>query len=340
MLVCLGAVAVYWAATPILKLFPAAVTLPALIVQLDPAIAGLIVAGLVGLMLLTELCSISYCMARAWQQPRIVYVDDEENGVEGHFKITGRKSKPKSIEPASRHEICAFENIGIVRRRLGLPDRMKIDLLVEDADHLNAYTLGMDTPGGGKHLICMTSALVETMSTANTAAVIGHEMGHIRNRDSAMKLFMGCFQRFASIILFAPIFIVYLVAAILCWFLSLIPFLGILAKLFMFLLSMLAALIRFLQWIVMYPAHLYEQYVSRQCEYMADAVAAHSVGPSSIGRALYLIGRDEVTGKPPLLREVTDKMRMVNSSHPSFKDRLEAIRSRTYSRKGGHLRSA
>ena len=337
---CLGAVVVYWAATPILKLFPAAITLPALIAQVDPAIAGLIAAGLVGLMLLTELGSISYCMAKAWKQPRIIYVDDEESGIEGHFKITGRVSNPKTVEPASRPEICAFENIGIIRRRLGLSDGMEIDLLVEEAEYLNAYTLGMDTPGGGKHVICVTSGLVENLSTAHTAAVIGHEMGHIRNRDSAMKLFMGCFRTFASIILFAPIFIVYFVAAVLCWFLSLIPFVGVLAKLFMFLISILVLLIRFLEWIVMYPAHLYERYVSRQSEYMADAAAAHSVGPRTIGRALYLVGRDEMAGKTPLLREVTDKLRMVNATHPSFEDRLEAIRKRTYSRKTGLLRTA
>ena len=340
LLVCAGALAAYWAATPILKYFPAAITLPALIAEVDPAIAGLIFAGLVGLMLLNELFSISYCMAKAWQQPRIVYLDDEENGLEGHFKITGRISNPKTIEPASRHEICAYENIGIIRRRLGLPDSMRIDLLVEEAEHLNAYTMGMDTPGGGRHIVCVTSELMETMSTAHTAAVLGHELGHVRNRDAAMSLFMGCFRRFASIILFAPIFIVYFVASALCWLLSLIPFLGILAKFFMFLLSLLVGLIRFLQWIVLLPAHLYEQWVSRQCEYMADAAAAHTVGPGSIGRALFLIGRDEVTDKPPLLREITDSMRMANSSHPAFKDRLEAIRNRAFSRKGGHLYDA
>ena len=340
LLVCLGAAAVYWAATPILEMFPAAVTLPALIAEIDPAMAGLIVAGLVGLMLLTELCSISYCMYSAWKQPRIVYIDDADTGVRGHYRITGRKAKPSSMEPATRHEICAFENLHIVRRRLGLSDRVEIDLLIEDADHLNAYTLGMDTPGGGRHIVCLSSALVETLSTASTAAVIGHELGHVRNKDSARSLFMACFRSFASIILFAPIFIVYYVVSAVCVVLAFIPLLGILAGFFQFLLTILVFLLRWLERIVMYPAHLYEQYVSRQCEYMADAAAAHSVGPTSISRALHLIGRGEDGGKSALLTQVTDKLRMTASTHPAFPDRIEAIRNRTYSRPADRARGA
>ena len=338
-LVCLCATAVYWAATPLIELFPSVATLPAIVVQTNSYIAGLIVVALLVLMLLAEFSAICYCMVLVRKRPRIVYLDEKESGIKGHFKIIGKRSKPVSIEPASKREICAFENMNIVRRKLNLPDEMDIDFLVEDADHLNAYTLGIEMPGGGRHIICATSRLIETMPPANTAAVMGHEVGHIRNRDSAMKLFMGCFRTFAVTILFAPLFVVYLVASILYWFVSLIPFFSVLARFFLFLLSMVAAFIQFVALIVMYPAHLYERYVSRQCEFMADAAAAHSVGPTSIGRALYRIGRHEDSGRTHPLRKVTDKMRVINATHPSLTDRVKAIRSRAYSIKADDFRT-
>ena len=340
MLVCLSATAFYLIATPILELFPGAVTLPALIAQLDPVVTGLTFAGLVAFVLMTELYAVSYGMYRAWKHPRIVYIDDADTGVRGHYKIKGKKAKPKSLKPASRREICAYENIRIVKERLGLSGRIEIELLIYDSDVPNAYTIGMYTPGGGRHIICLSSALVDTMPTACAAAVIGHEMGHIRNRDVAMRFFMGAFRAAATIILFAPIFIVYLVVSILCFILSFIPLFGILARFFLFLLSILGFLLRWLERVVLYPAHLWEEYVSRQCEYMADAAAAHSVGPTSISRALHLIARDEESGGTAVLTQVTDKLRVTASTHPSILDRIEAIRNRTYSKPADYVHTA
>ena len=328
-LVCLCAIAVYWMATPLVMLVPAAVSLPALLAQANSYSAGPIVAALVIMILLTELCAIGYYMVRVRKQPRIAYLSDK-NGPNGHFKITGRISKPASIERASKNEICAFENMNVIRRKLNLPGDTVIDFLVEDAAHLNAYTLGIETPRGGRHVICMTSTMIETMPTANTAAVIGHEIGHIICRDCSTKLFIGCFRSLAVLILFMPIYMVYFVASILCWFVSLIPLLGVVAKFLQFLLSILTVFIRFLQMIALYPAHLYERYISRKCEFMADAAASLSVGPTSICRALYMIGRHEDAEESHLLRQVTEKMRVINATHPLIKDRIAAIRNRVY----------
>ena len=331
-LVCLGAAVIYWVATPVIEGVPALLTLPQMFAEWDATLAWSVLAVFLALTLLTEFSAISYCMYRAWRQPRIVHVKDVDSGVSGHFKITGSKASPASSARASRLEICAYENMDLIRERLEVPKQVEIDLLIEPSDHLNAYTLGMDTPAGGRHVICLSEVLVETLSNASTAAVIGHEMGHVRNRDSATILFMGCFRNFASIILFAPIHLVCLAVKVLSWVFSLVPLLGMLARFLLFLLAILVTLLRFLERVVMFPAHLYERYVSRRCEYLADAVAAHSVGPNAIGRALHLLSQFGPPGKTRLLHQVTKKLRIVTSTHPSFEDRIKAIRNRTYSK--------
>lgn len=358
-LVCLSAGVWYWVATPLLELYPSIPTLPALLEQLDGATIALIAAGFVSLVILTELCSISWCMYNAWKLPRIKLLEREKleeivgkgalrgprdghryltrNGQFYYCRVTGRKERPRSVTPASGLESCALDNMEIIKERFKkrlkkIPGQSEIDLAIEDADHRNAYTLGMDTQAGGKHLICLSSKLVEGLPAAITAAVVGHEMGHVMNQDAAMKLFMGCFRSIVSMILFAPIYIICFVAAILRWVFSGIAFLGIFANFFLLFLSILIRLLRFLEQVVMYPAHLYERYVSRRGEYLADAASALTMGPNAIGRALYLIEKDTQIGQPRVLHLVNEKLWVISSTHPSFKDRIKAIRSRTYDR--------
>ena len=303
--------------------------------------AAWFVVALVALMLLSEFCAMSYCMCKAWKLPTVVHMNGEDKRIDDYYKITGRTSRPSSMVQASRHEAGAFENMSIIKRRLDIPDGVEVDLLIDEAQSLNAYTLGMETTAGGRHFICLSSTLFKTMSNGCIAAVIGHEMGHIKNRDVALKLYMGCFQAIVSIILFAPIYAICLVTAALCWVFSLIPFLEVLERCFLFLLSILTALLRFLERLVMYPAHLYELYVSRRCEYLADAAAAHSVGPNSISRALFLLDRrHEDAGRAHLLHQVTERMWIITSTHPPLKERIRAISNRTHTRKDDHSGTA
>ncbi len=65
------------------------------------------------------------------------------------------------------------------RLRIVLPGKgMSLDVLVVDSVDINAFTL----PGG---TVCVNTGLIRAMRSADEmAAVLGHEMSHVANRDS------------------------------------------------------------------------------------------------------------------------------------------------------------
>ena len=172
--------------------------------------------------------------------------------------------------------------------------------------------------------------LVAELSSTNVAAVVAHEMGHVKNQDSAMKLFMGCFRSFVSFILLAPIYLLYAVIAVLSLLFSVIPVLGMFATLCLLLSGLFIGLVRFLELLVMWPAHLYERFVSRRSEYQADAVSAKCVGPLSICRALYILSKSSQSRKNNLIFDFVEKLKVSTSTHPSFEDRIHAVQTRSY----------
>ena len=60
-----------------------------------------------------------------------------------------------------------------------------------------------------------------------------------------MKLFMGCFRSFVSFILLAPIYLLYAVIAVLSWLFSVIPVLGMFARLCLLLSGLFSGLCDF-----------------------------------------------------------------------------------------------
>ena len=305
--------------------------------------------------LLTELGSIAYSMYKIWKLPRIIK-DEKEPEERCYFKVTGRENKPRSKEPATRREILTYINMTIIRNKLGFDNSLETALLVEKdkqremengkkqaVDNSNkklekkysnvrAYTLGMDTPTGGNHAICLNSGLIEQMPSANVAAIVAHEMGHVKNQDTATKIFMGCFRAFVSFVLLAPLHILYAVLTALFWLFSFIPFLNMFALLFSFITALMIGLVRFLEILVMWPAYLYELYISRRSEYRADAIAARCVGPSSICRVLNLMKKYCEPKKNNRMLSFQEKLQIAHSTHPPFEDRVRAIQKRTHAK--------
>ena len=315
----------YWILTQVFKLFELHPILadsnPLFFEDVDLTMMWPVVLIIMVLSVLTELGASAYCMYKTWKLPRIIKEDEDGR----YYKIQGGKEKP-----ASKPEALAYANMVIIRKELNFPDNLETALFIEEAENLNAYTLGMEMTTGGKHAICLSSNLVETMPTAGVAAVIAHEMGHINNQDVATKLFMGCFRSFVSFILFAPVYLLYLIIVVLSWIFSAIPLLGIFAGLCLFMFRQLIGVLRFLEALVMWPAHLYERYVARRSEFQADAVAAKCIGPLSICRVFYMLSRHTSRRENNPLFDFMEKLKISNSTHPSFEDRIQAVQKRIY----------
>lgn len=88
----------------------------------------------------------------------------------------------------------ALENLCISR---GIPMPR---LQIIDTPALNAYAAGLRE---GDYVIAVTRGLIETLDPAELEAVLGHELTHIRNRDSQLMviavIFAGIFGFFADL---------------------------------------------------------------------------------------------------------------------------------------------
>jgi len=323
-LVLLGGLILYWILNQLFSLYPG-FTNPFewLLEQFNAVEKWLVFTVIAVVPLLAEFGSIAYSMFNIWKLPKVTkegqyYFKEARSGI-------GRRKRL----PASKAEILAYANLRIIRDKLDFPETMKTDLFVQLADSPNAYTLGLETPLGGRHAICLHSALL-SMSSANVAAVLAHELGHVKNQDTATKLFMRFFRNLVSFVIFAPVYLVYSILWVLSWICAFIPLLRIFAGLFLFMLSLLIGCVRVLERLVMWPADWYGRSVARRSEYRADAVAARCVGPLSICRALFLLSKQSGTSREKRLLAVVDQLKILHATHPAFEDRIRAVQERAY----------
>jgi heat shock protein HtpX len=88
----------------------------------------------------------------------------------------------------------ALENL-CISRGIAMPR-----LQIIDTPALNAYAAGLRE---GDYVIAVTRGLIETLSDAEVEAVLGHELTHIRNRDTQLMviavIFAGIFGFFADL---------------------------------------------------------------------------------------------------------------------------------------------
>lgn len=323
-LVLLGGLILYWILNQLFSLYPG-LTNPFdwLLEQFNAVDKWVVFALIAVVLILAEFGSIAYSMFNIWKLPKVTregtcYFKEARSGI-------GRRKKL----PASKAEILAYANLRIIRDKLDFPTTLKTDLFVQLADSPNAYTLGLETPIGGRHAICLHSALLR-MSSTNVAAVLAHELGHVKNQDTATKLFMRFFRNLVSFVIFAPVYLVYLILWVLSWICAFIPFLRIFAGLFLFMLGLLIGCVRVLEGLVMWPADWYGRNVARRSEYKADAVAARCVGPLSICRALFLLSKQSPASRKKRLLPVVDLLKIRHATHPAFEDRIRAIQERAY----------
>ena len=166
-LVVSGGIVLYWLLNQIFNIYPDFANPVSLLLQeIDFIDKWLVISIILVSYILTELGSIAYSMYKTWKLPRIIEEgkNDEEKR---YYKVTGREGKPTSREPASRSEILAYVNMIIIRKKLNFDDSLVTTLLVEEDNidekdtnaenlkriwsNVRAYTLGIETPVGGKH---------------------------------------------------------------------------------------------------------------------------------------------------------------------------------------------
>src|SRR5690606_10347710 len=75
-------------------------------------------------------------------------------------------------------------------------------LQIIETPALNAYAAGLKE---GQYVIAVTRGLVDTLSDDELEAVLGHELTHIRNRDTQLMviaiIFAGIFAFFADLLI-------------------------------------------------------------------------------------------------------------------------------------------
>ena len=148
--------------------------------------------------------------------------------------------------------------------------------------------------------VAMGQELMRRLTPDETAAVLGHELGHVVSGDMRRMMFMRTFQN-ATV-----------------WF------------------AMAQGLKQFARWVICWAAELYILAVSRHREYYADAIGAALAGKEAMIGALRKLEKApalsaaENTHARFMFRGRTSSLL---STHPSFADRIAALEAETYIRR-------
>ena len=224
-------------------------------------------------------------------------------------KIVLRMYKAQPLSPGDAPHIHRV--VEEMAARAGIP-KPRIVLIPQDAP--NAFATGRDPEHA---VVAVTRGIVHTLTPDELKGVLGHELGHIANRDILI-------QSVASVLGGAVVFI----AGMLRW----TAFFGgrdneggsPLAALAMAFLAPFAAM-------------LIQMAISRSREYLADSTGAHLAG-----NPLYLAGAlsklEAAAGRTPLQGSpVTENLFIVNpfsrrgitswfSTHPPMEERIQRLR--------------
>lgn len=181
-----------------------------------------------------------------------------------------------------------------------------------DADYMNAFATGWSEKSA---LVAITTKLFDRLNRDEIAAVMAHELTHIRNADVRLTLVIGVLTNIMLLVV------------------------NIFVRIFMFSKekkgpAAIAMTILFvLQFILPFITMFLQMFLSRKREYMADAGAvALTHDPESMANALRKISNDYDEGYKDT--DVTADMRKsayifgpdsLFSTHPSLKGRLESL---------------
>lgn len=160
--------------------------------------------------------------------------------------------------------------------------------------NFNAFAMGADPRSA---MVAMGEPLLKALTPAETAAVLGHELGHVVSGDMRRMTLMRTFQN-ATV-----------------WF------------------TMFQGFKQIARWVICWAAELYILAFSRKREYWADAIgAALTSKEAMIGALKKLEAAPALTSAEQTNARfmVRGRAHSVLSTHPSFAERIEALERETY----------
>jgi heat shock protein HtpX len=188
------------------------------------------------------------------------------------------------------------EDIRLLCARAGMEKPPTVGL-IENEHIFNAFAIGLTRQDA---LIAISAPLVTVLTQEERLAVLGHELGHVINRDMARMTFARSFQ------------------GALTWFLIFHRF-KILAR-----------------WLFTFVSEISIMSLSRSREYWADAMGAALTSPEAMIGALRKIEQNSSYSR--LERRQAGIMFRAQAAslfatHPSTKERISALESQTYLRR-------
>ncbi len=227
-------------------------------------------------------------------------------------KILLGDERYKEINPdfvLNSEESALYELVDTLRKRAGLPFRPTLYII--EADYLNAFASGWN---GENSIVALTTAIIDKLSRDELAAVIAHELSHIKHGDIKLTMTVGILS---NVLLLAVNFLVY-------------AFMGNRrsegankARMILLILQFVLPLITF----------VLQMFLSRSREYMADTGAAEIMGENrSMIAALQKISARHAS---PNSSESQNKSRRalyifdpseLFSTHPSVENRIKSLK--------------
>jgi heat shock protein HtpX len=117
-------------------------------------------------------------------------------------RIVLRMHNAREVDPAQSPELYAMVRDLSARAELPVP---KLYIMPEDAP--NAFATGRDPEHG---VVAVTEVLLRTLDRQEIAAVIAHELGHIKNRDTLIMAlaatFAGALSMLANMAIWGSLF--------------------------------------------------------------------------------------------------------------------------------------
>ncbi len=197
----------------------------------------------------------------------------------------------------------------------GLP---RPPLYVQSDDAINAFAAGRDPQHA---VICVTTGLIEKLDRNEIAGVLGHELGHVRNRDVLLFTIMAAFIGSVGLL------------AALAWRAVRGTRVSRRSKSSgQIVLALLA--IALVLWIVSWIGRLLNQAVSRSREFLADATSVEFTRePEGLIEALSKIQRESLETEfgtadmaHAYFAQTHFHMAGLFESHPPIEERIERLR--------------
>ena len=198
------------------------------------------------------------------------------------------------------------------------PELKNIKMCISDQMHINAYAIG-------RHTVAVTKGAMETLDEEELKGFIGHEIGHIVNKDTMAHLFLYVGSSLFSLaILITRLFII--AADIVCSIMGGIisgirsPLWFAVVKLFHLSVILWKIIFEFLLIALTFFINFLSSIESRENEYRADEYSSSIGFGHELIDALYLLEKTMLSGESTIAEKL-------QATHPNLAKRIANLES-------------